>query len=146
MDEANGRPRVGRSMGAVLAGVLTVVALDTGIDAVMHATGVYPPLGQPMAATLFLLAMAYRAVDGIAGSYIAARFAPRRPMRHALILGVLGIIVSTIGAVLTWNRGPAFGPHWYPVALIVMAIPGAWVGGKLRLMQLRVRPGLQGVQ
>jgi hypothetical protein len=30
-------------------------------------------------------------VDGIAGSYIAARFAPRRPVRHAVILGVFGI-------------------------------------------------------
>lgn len=63
---------------------------------------------------------------GIAGSYIAARFAPRRPMPHALILGVLSIVVSTIGAVLMWNKGPAFGPRWYPVALIVMAIPCAW--------------------
>jgi len=73
-------------------------------------------------ATLFLLAMAYRTVDGIAGSYIASPFAPRRPTPHALTLGVLGIVVSTIGAVLTWNKGPAFGPRWYPVALIVMAI------------------------
>lgn len=70
--------------------MLAVVALDTGIDAVMHASGVYPPLGQPMAATLFQRTMAYRTVDGIAGSYIAARFAPRRPMPHTLILGRLG--------------------------------------------------------
>ena len=56
----------------------------------MHASGVYPPLGQPMAASLFLLAMAYRTVGGIAGSYVAVPFAPRRPM---LTLGVLGIVV-----------------------------------------------------
>ena len=74
----------------MLAGVLTVVAVDTGIDAVMHASGVYPPLGQPMAATLFLLAMAYRTGDGIAGSYIAA--ALRSPSPHAACadLGRLG--------------------------------------------------------
>ena len=34
---------------------------------------------------------------------------------------------------------PAFGPHWYPVALIVTAIPCAWLGGKLRVMQLHTR-------
>ena len=78
-----------RSIGAVLAGLLAVVVLDTGIDAVMHATGVYPPWGQPMMGALFLLAMAYRMVDGIAGGYIAARLAPSRPIRHALILGAI---------------------------------------------------------
>ena len=45
MDETDPPRRVGRSISAVLAGVLTVVALDKGIDAVMHASGVYPPLG-----------------------------------------------------------------------------------------------------
>jgi len=49
------------------------------------------------------------------------------------------VIVSTVGAVVTWNRGPAFGPHWYPLALIVTALPCAWLGGKLRVMQLRDR-------
>jgi hypothetical protein len=48
-------------------------------------------------------------VDGIAGSYIAARFAPRRPMRNAVILGVFGIVMSTIGAVLTGIRGQPSG-------------------------------------
>ncbi len=41
-----------------------------------------------------------------------------------------------IGAVATRNAGPAFGPHWYPIALIVTALPTAWLGGKLRVMQL----------
>jgi hypothetical protein len=140
MEETHPPRRVGRSIGAVLAGLLTVVVLDTGIDAVMHATGIYPPWGQPMAGTLFLLATAYRMVDGIAGSYIAARLAPHRPMQHALILGAVGIVLSSIGAVVTWNKGPAFGPHWYPIALIVIAMPCASAGGKLRLIQLQARP------
>jgi hypothetical protein len=68
-----------------------------------------PNFGQfsnsPWTGTLFLLAMAYRMVDGIAGSYIAARLAPRRPMQHSLILGAVGIVLSSIGAVVTWNKG-----------------------------------------
>jgi len=87
-----------------------------------------------------LLATAHRVVYGIAGSYIAARFAPDRPVQHALVLGVFGVIVSIVGAVVRWNRGPAFGPHWYPLALVATAIPCAWLGGKLRVMQLRERP------
>ncbi len=51
----------------------------------------------------------------------------------------MGLAVSIVGAVATWNRGPAFGPHWYPLALVVLAIPQAWAGGRLRELQLRAR-------
>jgi hypothetical protein len=121
-----------RSLGAVLAGLLVIVVITTGTDGALHATGVFPPAGQPMSNALWLLATAYRIVYGIAGGYIAAWLAPDRPLRHALLLGVIGMLVSIVGAVLTWNRGPAFGPRWYPLALIALAIPCAWFGGKLR--------------
>jgi hypothetical protein len=47
--------------------------------------------------------------------------------------------VSIVGTVVTWNKGPAFGPHWYPVALVVLALPTAWMGGKLCESRLRAR-------
>ena len=50
----------------------------------------------------------------------------------ALVLGVIGVVLSLIGTIATWNRGPEFGPKWYPLALIVTAIPTAWIGGKLK--------------
>ena len=40
--------RLFRSIGAIFAGFLAVVISHTGTDAVMHATGVFPPWGQPM--------------------------------------------------------------------------------------------------
>jgi len=98
----------------------------------MHATGVFPPQGEPMANALWALATAYRVVYGVAGCYIAARLAPDRPMRHAMALGVVGLALSIAGAVVTWDRGPGFGPKWYPLALIAIAIPCAWLGGKLQ--------------
>jgi len=39
--------------------------------------------------------------------------------------------LSIVGAVATWDRGPGFGPKWYPLALVAIAIPSAWLGGKL---------------
>jgi len=125
-----------RSIGAVFAGLLFIVVLSTVTDVVMHATGVYPPWFQYMPDSLFLLATAYRIVYSILGSYLTARLAPHRPMLHALILGVVGVLLSSAGALSTWNKGPEFGPKWYPITLIVMAIPLAWVGGKLRVKQL----------
>jgi surface polysaccharide O-acyltransferase-like enzyme len=112
------------------------VVLSILTDVVMHATGVYPPWFQYMPDSLFLLATAYRIVYSILGSYLTARLAPHRPMLHALILGVVGVLLSFAGALSTWNKRPEFGPKWYPIILIVMAIPLAWAGGKLRVKHL----------
>jgi hypothetical protein len=84
-----------------------------------------------------LLATVYRILFGVAGSYVTARLAPDRPLQHALLGGVIGLGLSIAGAAATWNKGPAFGPHWYPLALVFTALPTAWIGGKLCLMQLR---------
>jgi len=129
--EKNRPRRTLRSIGAVLVGLLAIVIISIATDSAMHATGVFPPFGEPMSDALFLLATAYRIVISVAGCYIAAQLAPDRPMRHALALGVVGVVVSSAGAVATWNGGPAFGPHWYPLALIALAMPCAWLGGKL---------------
>ena len=126
-----------KSIGAVLAGMFATIVLSLGTDVVLHAAGTFPPWGQPMADGLLVLATAYRTIFSVAGSYITARLAPNRPMLHALVLGGLGLLVSIVGTVVTWNKGPAFGPHWYPVALVVLAIPQCWAGGKLYEMQLR---------
>jgi peptidoglycan/LPS O-acetylase OafA/YrhL len=142
MSEPHPPRRIGRSIGAVLAGIVVGVILTLATDIVLHAIGVFPPWGQPVSDGPLLLATAYRAVFGIVGSYIAARLAPYRPMQHALAGGVVGLVVSIVGTVVTWNRGPAFGPHWYPLALIVIAMPCAWVGGKLFGVQSHARSAL----
>lgn len=141
MSETQSR-HIARSIRAILAGFVFVFIITLGTDQLLHVTGVFPPWGASMVGydAALLLATAYRIVFGIAGSYITARLAPDRPMQHALLGGFIGLVLSIIGAAVTWNRGPAFGPHWYPLALVVTALPTAWVGGKLRLMQLRERP------
>jgi hypothetical protein len=61
-------------------------------------------------------------------------------MQHALVAGAIGTIVSLAGAVATWNGGPAYEPHWYPIALVVLALPCAWIGAKLCEKQLPAGP------
>ena len=139
MSETKPSRRVLRGIGAVLAGVVVVAMLDLGIDVVMHATGIYPPWFQPMRTSLWLLAIGYRTCDGIAGGYIVARLAPDRPVQHALVLGAIGLVLSTAGVVGTWNKGPEFGPKWYPLTLVAIALPCALLGGLLRARQLRTR-------
>jgi hypothetical protein len=137
--EVENSRRILRSAGALFAGFLAVVILSIGTDAVMHISGVFPPLGQPMAARLFVLATVYRTIYAVVGSYITARLAPNRPMQHALAGGGVGLLLSIVGAAATWNKGPALGPHWYPLALVATALPCAWAGGRIRITQLRAR-------
>lgn len=127
MTETRRPRRTLRQVGAVLAGLLAIFAITTVTDIVLHATGIFPPWGQPMSSALFLVALAYRIVYGVLGCYIAARLAPDRPMRHAMALGVVGVVLSTAGAVAMWEAGPA----WYSLAVIAISLPCAWVGGKL---------------
>lgn len=142
MSEKRPTRNIPRSIGAIFAGFVFVFIISLGTDQLLHATGVFPPWGASMVGydAALLLATVYRIVFGIAGSYITARLAPYRPMQHALIGGFVGLALSILGAAATWNRGPAFGPHWYPLALVVTVFPTAWAGGKLRLMQIRARP------
>ena len=120
-----------RSIGAMVAGLIVIVVLSTVTDAAMHHTGVFPPAGQPMAGPLFLLPLAYRILYGIGGCYLAARLAPGRPLKHAMVLGAIGTVVGLVGAAATWNRGPEFGPKWYALAVAATALPCAWAGGRL---------------
>jgi hypothetical protein len=118
-----------KSILAVAAGVVFIVVVTTLVDLVLHATGVYPPWAQPIGNRLAVLATSYRIVISVAGAWLTARLAPRDPMKHAMILGYVGIVLGLIGVVTTWNLG--LGPHWYPIALAVVAVPQCWVGGKI---------------
>jgi len=142
MSEALPQPRIGRSILAVLSGLVVGAALSIGTDIVLHTAGIFPPLGRLMADSLLLLATAYRIIYSVLGAYITARLAPNRPMQHALVLGALGLVVCLIGVVTTWNRVQEFGPHWYPIALTILALPQCWLGGKLFIMQSQSRPTL----
>ena len=123
-----------RSIAALLASLVAVVVLSVGADMVCVALGLFPPIGQPnFDSRLLALALAYRLVFGAVGGYIIARLAPFAPVGHAIVLGAIGTVVATIGAVAMWN----YGPNWYPVALAVTALPCSWVGGTLAVRRLK---------
>ena len=126
------RPRqLLRSVGAVLLGFVFVIVISLGTDQMLHVLDVYPPWGEPMnEVSDNLLALAYRTVYGIIGSYIMARFAPYQPMRHAMIGGAIGFVLSSMGVIAAIKIGN-LGPLWYPIALVLTALPCAWVGGLL---------------
>ena len=131
MNGTDSQPSKWKSVFAVVTGFVVIFILSSGMDAVMHVTGVFPAYGEVMSDVLFAWATVYRVIISIIGCYVTARLAPNRPMTHALWLGALGVAISGIATIVTWNKGPAFGPHWYPITLVLVSMPCAWIGGKI---------------
>jgi hypothetical protein len=122
--------RLLRSAVAIVAGFLCVAVLSLGTDQILHMLGAYPPWDEPMRDVEDnLLALFYRSIYAVVGGYVTARLAPSSPMRHVLVLGCIGTLLSALGAyaAITMDMGPA----WYPIALVVSALPLTWLGGCL---------------
>src|SRR5262245_6067074 len=129
---------MGRSIWAVVAGVLFIVAVTTVVDMLLHAVHFFPPMDKPIDDMQAAVATAYRLVISVAGAWLTARLAPRNPMKHALILGAVGTVLGLVGVVATWNLG--LGPRWYAILLAVLAIPQCWLGGWLYESRARTSP------
>jgi hypothetical protein len=117
-----------KSIGAILAGFITVVVLSVGTDAVLVSAGFFPPSREGMFETRLLVMMfIYQSVYTMIGGAVTALLAPGRPIGHAMILGCAGIASTTLGTIMA--RNPL--PTWYPIALVIGALPCAWLGARL---------------
>jgi hypothetical protein len=117
---------MGRSILALFAGFVVNVVLSLVTDFALQFAGVlYMPMNDRQSA----LAAAYRTIYAVIGSYVIARLAPYRPVQHALFGAAMGMVIAAAGAAATWNKN--LGPHWYPVVLILTALPTGWVGAKI---------------
>ena len=126
-----------KGVWAVIAGLLVIIIVTTVVDFLLHAVHVYPPGNQPINDALAVLATAYRVIISVAGAYLTASLAPDHPVRHAMILGCVGVVLGLVGVVATWNLG--LGPRWYSIALVVLAIPECWAGAKIWEMRAAKR-------
>jgi hypothetical protein len=129
-----------KSILAILAGLIFIFATHTGVDFVLESLGIFPPPpnragpGQGFHVTwMVVTALTYRIILSVAGCYLTAWLAPSRPMLHSLILGFIGLALSTAAAIvlipLDW------GPAWYPIALAASSVPCAWLGAKLYMLR-----------
>ncbi len=137
MNGANPPSNLPRSIGAILAGIAFGIISSLATDQLLRVAGLFPPISIPMGEGQFAVATLYRTAYGVAGSYLTGCIAPRRPMLHAMILGVLGMIAAAAGAAAAWDKGPEFGPRWYPLTLVALSLPQSWAGGRLAEMRYR---------
>jgi hypothetical protein len=117
-----------KSIGAVLAGFVLAVVLSVLTDLILEKMGwlkIDPFAGNPT--WLIAVLVVYRTIYNVSGCYLTARLAPNKPMVHVMVIGVLGLILSTVGAIVMWD----VPPHWYPLTIAALSIPSAWLGAKL---------------
>ena len=124
-----------KSIGAVLAGLIFIGITHTATDAILENTGVLPKGNLHVGTGLILMVIVYRAVLSLIGCYLTALLAPKSPMKHALALGIVGVLLSTAGAIATANMN--LGPSWYAWTLVLISLPIAWLAGKLYELRSR---------
>lgn len=117
-----------KSIGAVVAGLVFIFVTHTGVDLILESLGVFTSPNERFDTPWMLVtATVYRTILSIIGCFITGFLAPSRPMLHSLVLGFIGLAFSTAGVVVAINLD--LGSVWYPIALAVLAVPCAWVGG-----------------
>jgi len=117
-----------KSVGAIAAGFFTTVILSIVADTIMGATGLMNMENFKATTTgIILVVTLYRFIFNVLGCYIAARLAPKKPMKHAVILGSIGLALSIMGSAAMWDKAVL----WYNLAIILIALPCAYIGGKL---------------
>ncbi|MEP6764785.1 MAG: hypothetical protein ABJB66_10765 [Gemmatimonadaceae bacterium] len=122
------KPRSG--VLAVVLGIVVIFVASLATDQVLHVLNVYPPWGEPMWDNkLNAIALSYRLVFDVLGGYVTARLAPHAPMKYAMRLGYVGLVLSVLGVVGGYMAKA--GPMWYPIVLAITALPSAWLGGAL---------------
>jgi hypothetical protein len=127
-----------RSVLAIVAGFMFIGLLAFATDGVAHA--IRPDIFGPNSSTsnvpYLVIAVIYVGVYATAGCWLAATLAGRRPMFHALVLGVLGLVFNLAAVPGMWS----LFPHWYTVVSLILVMPFAWLGGRIRERQLERRP------
>ncbi|MEO5777298.1 MAG: hypothetical protein ABIQ27_10345 [Flavobacterium sp.] len=127
-----------KSIGAIAAGFFLTLILTIGLDILLESTGIFTSTKEQQIQGLntpwfYIIAISYRVIFTIIGGYITAKLAPTKPMKHVLILGIIGTVLALIGNIVgqyipqTKNALPL----WFAIALVVTALPSVWIGGRL---------------
>ena len=105
-----------RSAMAIVGGYLVMVmVVGLCTYALMLLTPSWFPGTAPPPGPYLAVNIAYSVVAALAGGYVAAWIAPRRPVKHALLLAVFALVMAIASAVLQGDRQP----RWYQVVLAV---------------------------
>ncbi len=117
-------------MAGVVFGVLVIALLGAMASAVVfHGTA-----GGTMPAPLAFMLLLMHALAAVAGGYLGAAIARRRPAAHGLAVGVLYLLAAQVAPGLPAHLMPApvVRPLWLTAAGMAAGLAGAVLGGVAR--------------
>ena len=122
-------PAAVRSLVAVGAGFFAIAMLSLGGDSLFRslAPQSFDAKGYAHGEQNLLIVLAYLSVFEVAGGYIAGRIAVRKPVMHAVILGLLVFTLSAVVSALTWDAATM----WYEISALLVIVPMCFLGGLL---------------
>ncbi|CAN5452985.1 hypothetical protein BH09BAC3_BH09BAC3_14850 [soil metagenome] len=123
-----------KAIGVIFLGLITITALSYATDFFLESIGMYPPFEEQLKygfnnPRLISIALIYRSIYGVVGCFLAASLSPGKPMRYAMIVGAIGLVLGTMGSIAMWHLSPA----WYQISLLTLVLPSAWLGGTLAM-------------
>ena len=120
---------MGRSILAVLSGLVVMDVLAILSDAAFAriSPAAFQPGHAGAPAPMLVAMLAANAVFMVIGGWVAGRLARRRAAVHALVLGVLQLVMTIFSMV----SRPHDAVLWFYIALAVLVVPAVWLGGAL---------------
>ena len=119
-----------KSIVAILPGFFLGAILSITTDFLMEKTGMMSMKHfKQSSLTIILIVIAYRIIFNVIGCYVTAYLAPNKPMKHVIIIGIIGTVLSIVGSLAMWEHAMPF----YNITIIFMSLPSAWLGGQLFL-------------
>ncbi len=119
-----------RSVLGIAFGVLVIALLGTMANAVVFHGAAAGPMPAPLEAMVLLM----HALAALAGGYLGAAIARRRPATHGFAIGVLYLLAVQISPSLPASvfPVPAALPLWLTAMGMVAGLAGAVLGGLAR--------------
>jgi hypothetical protein len=120
-----------KSIGAIIAGFILGATLSIAADFLFDKLGLMSMDNfKETSALIILIIIIYRFIFNVIGCYLTAKLAPNKPMKHVIIMGVIGTVLSILGSLAMWE----LAIMWYNISIILIALPSAILGGKLYLL------------
>jgi hypothetical protein len=119
-----------RSAGAVAAGILVLTVLAFGLEwAVLAGSGEKAGLTPHSMSTSVRIVVSILTLFSVAvGGYVTAWLAARRPVAHAITMGLIELAMTAALLASTSIEGP----RWIAVGAMILLVPAAWFGGYAR--------------
>ena len=120
-----------RNILSVVAGfvVWTVLWLASNAAVTAAVPNAFGEDGATDSAGILVLFLVLSVVFSIVAGYLCVRLARKKPMRYALILGVLLLAVGIFVQIQFWDVMPV----WYHLLFLTLLIPGVLIGAKRQL-------------